>query len=227
MTGPRRFNSLVVADRLIKSRYCVTFALLPPTVGPCTVLLQYTLPLNSLTVWPCHCIQYTLPPTCSTVVTQPMLLTALYCFDTVMLPLFNLALYCLQYTLPTNGLVLSCFSTCCLCLFRPCIVYSTRCLLTALYCPTTVHAASVYFGPVLSTVHAACLRHPVLQSSDSYPRLQTVTLQSLACLGTKTSIIASVIAFSHNLSLGSKLAQDGSPCHAPISKKMYCFICSI
>ena len=77
------------------------------------------------------------------------------------------------------------------------------------------------FGPVLSTVHAACLRHPGLQSSDAYPRLQTVTLQSLACLGTKTSIIASVIAFSHNLSLGAKLAQDGSPCHAPNLQKIY------
>ena len=83
-----------------KSSYCATFALLPPTVRPCTVLLQYTLPLHSLTVRPCHCIQYTLPPTCSTVVTPPM-------------------------------------------------------LLTALYCPDTVHAASVYFGLVLSAVHAA------------------------------------------------------------------------
>ena len=112
-----------------KSSYCATFALLPPTVRSCTVLLQYTLPLHSLTVRPCHCIQYTLPPKCSTVVTPPM-------------------------------------------------------LLTTLYCPDTVHAASIYFGLVLSTVHAVCLRHPVLQSSDSYPRLQTVTLQSLACLGT-------------------------------------------
>ena len=103
VTGPRRFNSLVVADRLVKSSYCVTFALLPPTVRPCTVLLQYTLPLHSLTIRPCHCIQYTLPPTCSTVVTSPM-------------------------------------------------------LLTALYCPDTVHAASIYFGLVLSTVHAAYLR---------------------------------------------------------------------
>ena len=83
-----------------KSSYCATFALLPPTVRPCTVLLQYTLPLHSLTVRPCHCIQYTLPPTCSTVVTPPM-------------------------------------------------------LLTALYCPATVHAAFIYFGLVLSTVHAA------------------------------------------------------------------------
>ena len=148
-----------------KSSYCATFALLPPTVRPCTVLLQYTLPLHSLTVRPCHCIQYTLSPTCSTVVSPHMLLTALCCLD-------------------------------------------------------TVHAASVYFGLVLSTVHAACITHPVLRSSDSYPRLQTVTQQSLACLGTKTSIIASAIAFSHNLSLGAKLAQDGSPCHAPISKKL-------
>ena len=128
MTGPRRFNSLVAADRLVKSSFCVTFALLPPTVWHCTVLLQYTLPLNNLTVRPCHCIQYTLPPTCSTVVTPPMLLTALYCPDTVHAASI---------------------------IFWSCIVYSTRCLLTALYCPATVHAASVYFGLVLSTVHAA------------------------------------------------------------------------
>ena len=83
-----------------KSSYCATYALLPPTVRPGTVLLQYTLPLYSLTVRPCHCIQYTLPPTCSAVVTPPM-------------------------------------------------------LLTALYCPDIVHAASIYFGLVLSTVHAA------------------------------------------------------------------------
>ena len=163
MTGPRRFNSLVVAGCLVKISYSATFALLPPTARPCTVLLQFTLPLHSPTVRPWHFLQYMLPPTCSTVVTPLM-------------------------------------------------------LLTALYCPATVHAAYVYFGPVLSTIHAACLRHPVPQSSDSYPRLQTVTLHSLACLGTKTLIMASVMAFSHNLGLGAKLAQDGSPCHAPISK---------
>ena len=125
-----------------------------------------------------------------TVYSTRCLLTALYCPATVHAASVYLALYCLPYTLPTNGLVLSCYSTCCLCLF----------------------------GLVLSTVHAACLTHHILRSSDSYPRLQTVPQQSLACLGTKTSIIASVIAFSHNLSLGAKLAQDGSPCHAPISK---------
>ena len=135
MTVPRRFNSLVVAGRLVKSSYSATFALLPPTVRPCTVLLQFTLPLHSR---PCHCIQYMLPPTCRTVLTPPM-------------------------------------------------------LLTALYCPATVHAAYVYFGPVLSTIHAACLRQPVTQSSGSYPRLQTVTLQSLTYLGTKTSIIARLV----------------------------------
>ena len=128
MTGPRRFNSLVVAGRLVKSSSCATFALPPSTVRPCTVLLQYTLQLHSLTVRPCQSIQYTLPPTCSTVVTTTMRLKALYCPDTVqaasiyfglvfssvhaaylrpctvllqyMPPLFILALYCLQYTLP-------------------------------------------------------------------------------------------------------------------------------
>ena len=98
------------------------------------------------------------------------------------------------------GLVLSSYSTCC---HWPCIVLLQYMLSLTLWYPTTVHAAS---GIVLSCYSTCCLCSLALYciqyilplpnspcpSVFSRPRLHTVTLQSLACPGTKTSVLASV-----------------------------------
>ena len=82
---------------------------------------------------------------------------------------------------------------------RPATVVMPSLSVSAFYCPATVETASA-LSPALSVqLQITCL---FLRSSVPIQDSNTVTLQSLACPGTKTSIIASVTAFSHNLGLG-------------------------
>ena len=82
---------------------------------------------------------------------------------------------------------------------RPATVVMPSLSVSAFYCPATVEAASA-LSPALSVqLQIACL---FLRSSVPILDSNTITLQSLACRGTKTWVIASVTAFSHNLGLG-------------------------
>ena len=76
---------------------------------------------------------------------------------------------------------------------------------SAFYCPATVEAASALSSALSVQLQIACL---FLRSSVPILDSNTVTLQSLACPGTKTSVIASVTAFSHNLGCQSLHRMD-------------------
>lgn len=82
---------------------------------------------------------------------------------------------------------------------RPATVVMPSLSVSAFYCPATVEAASAISPALSAQLQIACL---FLRSSVPILDSNTVTLQSLACPGTKTSVIASVTAFSHNLGLG-------------------------
>ena len=81
---------------------------------------------------------------------------------------------------------------------RPATVVMPSLSVSAFYCPATVEAASAISPALSAQLQIACL---FLRSSVPILYSNTVTLQSLACPGTKTSVIASVTAFSHNLGL--------------------------
>ena len=70
---------------------------------------------------------------------------------------------------------------------------------SAFYCPATVEVGSAMSPTVSVQLQIVCL---YLRSSVPILDSNTVKLQSLACPGTKTSVIASVTAFSRNLGLG-------------------------
>ena len=82
---------------------------------------------------------------------------------------------------------------------RPATVLMPSLSVSAFYCPATVEAASALFPALSVQLQIACL---FIRSSFPILDSKTVTPQSLACPGTKTSVIASVTAFSHNLGLG-------------------------
>ena len=98
---------------------------------------------------------------------------------------------------------------------RPPTVVMPSLSVSAFYCPATA------ISPALSVqLQIACL---FLRSSVPILDSNTVTLQSLACPGTKTSVIASVTAFSHNLGLGCQcLHRMDHNVMPPSSKFIFC-----
>ena len=95
---------------------------------------------------------------------------------------------------------------------RPATVVKPSLSVSAFYCPATVEAASA-ISPALSV--QLQIAYLFLRSSVPLLDSNSATLQSLTSPGTKTSVIASVTAFSHNLGLVTKTCTEWTIMSSP------------